>query len=54
MGFFFAFAAHLGGSAKTDTNCWPLWMAEQFAAVVVAELHAAHAGGLAVRHARDR
>src|SRR5436309_7147531 len=49
-----AFAAHLGRGAQADADGGALRPAEEQAAVVVAQLDAAHAGRLAVRHARDR
>src|SRR5690606_36399052 len=46
-------AAHLGARLQRDADARPLRRAEQAAAFVLVELHAAYAGGFAVRHARD-
>src|ERR1700687_1302030 len=47
-------AAHLGLRLEARTARGPLGASEDRAAMAVVELHAAHARGLAVRHAWDR
>ena len=47
-------SAHRGQWTQAPADLGTLRLSEDRAAIVVCELHAAHAGRLAVRHARDR
>lgn len=47
-------AAHLGGGLQAGAEGWAVGVAEDLAAFILAQLYAAHTGGLAVRHTGNR